>query len=606
VQLLLTLIALLWASSAFADSLVHNLPSATSPLPTGSCFYVDQGPGTDTKLCSGFPVAIGAAPLNNPSFTGTVTLAGVLVPTITGGGLNVWNITNVSPRVNDLTSWIDTLLQGTQSEGAYGYLKNFGMLANVVTTGEPAIVGASRTLDTPFPNVCCAIGITGVTINDNTTHIATGWPVYGTGARLASTGAVQNELDIANVSNDVVEVNPFLGPRDGPPGTSVVLNLGAGGEPPQVGNTPNGKISAFMTMGNNGSVSRKGLVALNTAFDTTVGAGGNGVAGEFASGQSFRWLKSDATTLAEIYGNNGGLVIGGAGVVVGAATGGSQGPGTINVTGCFVNGVACSVGGGAPGGTNGQVQYNNSGAFGGFTFGGDVSFSRPNITNTGLQGRPVSAAAPATTNVLAWNGSSWAPTAATGGTGTVGSGTTGQIATYPSTGTAVSGVSTIGSSNLTSLVSAGSCTNCNVTFDAAGRATAYSNGSGGGGVSVTSSSADIEVNPSPGLTTFTVGSSEKFNDQSGNNYTVLTSDATKVIEVGNHTYTLPQAGTTGFGSGWGTCFLNVAGAGNATINTTTSVFKGAGGTTSLTIAPKAWECPGSDGTNYVTLGGASP
>lgn len=51
--------------------------------------------------------------------------------------------------------------------------------------------------------------------------------------------------------------------------------------------------------------------------------------------------------------------------VVGAATGGNQGAGTLNATGLYVNGVAVS--GGTPGGSNTQVQYNNSGAFGGIT-----------------------------------------------------------------------------------------------------------------------------------------------------------------------------------------------------------------------------------------------
>jgi hypothetical protein len=36
----------------------------------------------------------------------------------------------------------------------------------------------------------------------------------------------------------------------------------------------------------------------------------------------------------------------------------------------------------APGGSNGQLQINNSGSFGGFTLGGDCTFSSPNITCT--------------------------------------------------------------------------------------------------------------------------------------------------------------------------------------------------------------------------------
>lgn len=40
-------------------------------------------------------------------------------------------------------------------------------------------------------------------------------------------------------------------------------------------------------------------------------------------------------------------------------------------------------GGGAPGGSSGQVQYNNSGVLGGFTMAGDCTLSQPNITCVG-------------------------------------------------------------------------------------------------------------------------------------------------------------------------------------------------------------------------------
>jgi hypothetical protein len=43
---------------------------------------------------------------------------------------------------------------------------------------------------------------------------------------------------------------------------------------------------------------------------------------------------------------------------------------------------ACGSGGGgtSPGGSSGQIQYNNGGAFGGFTAAGDLTFSQPNFT----------------------------------------------------------------------------------------------------------------------------------------------------------------------------------------------------------------------------------
>jgi len=64
------------------------------------------------------------------------------------------------------------------------------------------------------------------------------------------------------------------------------------------------------------------------------------------------------------------------GAIFGTATGGSKGAGTVNATGFYVNGSALS---GSPGGTPGQIQYNNAGAFGGFTTSGDAAIN----TSTG-------------------------------------------------------------------------------------------------------------------------------------------------------------------------------------------------------------------------------
>ncbi len=55
-----------------------------------------------------------------------------------------------------------------------------------------------------------------------------------------------------------------------------------------------------------------------------------------------------------------------------------------------------SGGGGSPGGSSGQLQYNNAGAFGGFTAGGDCTFAEPNFTCTKTSG--VAFAASATTD----------------------------------------------------------------------------------------------------------------------------------------------------------------------------------------------------------------
>ncbi len=76
-------------------------------------------------------------------------------------------------------------------------------------------------------------------------------------------------------------------------------------------------------------------------------------------------------------------------------------------------------GGGNPGGISGQIQYNNSGAFGGFNLAGDCSISVPNILCTKTNG--VSFAASATINTTnAANISSGILAPARGGTGASG------------------------------------------------------------------------------------------------------------------------------------------------------------------------------------------
>ena len=123
----------------------------------------------------------------------------------------------------------------------------------------------------------------------------------------------------------------------------------------------------------------------------------------------------------------------------------------------------------------------------------------------------------------------------------------------------------------------------------------------GGSVSITAATPNVVVTPSPITGTGTIGLTQPTTDQSGAGTAIVTGYNTDWVYVGNFTYTLAQAGTTGFTSGWGTCLLNTGSSGNATINATTSIFKGAGNTTALTLAPGAWACPTSDGANYATL-----
>ena len=86
-------------------------------------------------------------------------------------------------------------------------------------------------------------------------------------------------------------------------------------------------------------------------------------------------------------------------------------------------------------------------------------------------------------------------------------------------------------------------------------------------------------------------------------YTIDPTDGNTIVPLGAHTYTSGQAGSTGFEAGWGTCVQNIATTGNATVTTTTSVFKGAGGGTSFLLEAGGWACLASKGGDwYVQVG----
>lgn len=82
---------------------------------------------------------------------------------------------------------------------------------------------------------------------------------------------------------------------------------------------------------------------------------------------------------------------------------------------------------------------------------------------------------------------------------------------------------------------------------------------------------------------------------------IPSTDAGKTIVLGAHAYTLAQAGTAGFTTGFGFCAVNDSTAGDATITATTSVFHGGGETTVLTLNAGDSGCisTDTDNTNYL-------
>ena len=90
------------------------------------------------------------------------------------------------------------------------------------------------------------------------------------------------------------------------------------------------------------------------------------------SASAFGAVKADGTTITA----SGGVlsaVTGGSGNVLASGSPTSGQCAEFTGSGYNVIGGGCSGGGGSPGGSNGQIQYNNSGAFGGFNLSGDCT-----------------------------------------------------------------------------------------------------------------------------------------------------------------------------------------------------------------------------------------
>jgi hypothetical protein len=93
-----------------------------------------------------------------------------------------------------------------------------------------------------------------------------------------------------------------------------------------------------------------------------------------------------------------------------------------------------------------------------------------------------------------------------------------------------------------------------------------------------------------------------FKDQSGGAYTIVAGDNAFTLEVGAFSYTLPRAGAAGgqLPANWAMLIIN-RGTGNATIATTTSIFRGGGETTAMILSPGASALVQSDGIDFLTM-----
>lgn len=124
-------------------------------------------------------------------------------------------------------------------------------------------------------------------------------------------------------------------------------------------------------------------------------------------------------------------------------------------------------------------------------------------------------------------------------------------------------------------------------------------------VSVTAADACGVITPSPGVGTFTIGSTNIINPQgTAASYVILSTDMCKTVTHARSTAvadTLPQAGTAGFEAGKSFSIVNL-GAGAVTTTATVSTINGAG---TLVLNQNQGAYLISDGTNWVAFLGSS-
>lgn len=191
-------------------------------------------------------------------------------------------------------------------------------------------------------------------------------------------------------------------------------------------------------------------------------------------------------------------------------------------------------------------------------------------------------------------------TVAQGGTGTNTAQGTGAVVL--SNSPTITGLTATGTTTLGGITGSSQCLQVNSSGVVSGSGSACGGG-GGGSVSVTAGSADILINPTPGTGTFTVGTTSVINALgTATATTVQASDMAKLLthsRTATGTSTLPQAGTTGFGSGvaytelnLGTGYTDIVASGTSTIN----------GAASVRLYNGGWRFLNSNGSNWFAVG----
>jgi hypothetical protein len=183
--------------------------------------------------------------------------------------------------------------------------------ASVSAIGSLAVTGASRTSDyTVWAGGAAggAIGLYGFSVNDETTQGGISAGVFSEAFHEPSVPGISEAAEFTTSSNatNLTEITPYDGITSQ---ATIGVNITTGFR-----TSYTQKVSAALVLGGLSNVSatarfRKLIVAQADGIDTTIGAGGGGVAVELGTGMSVRWLDSSNVTEAEIFSKPSGLII---------------------------------------------------------------------------------------------------------------------------------------------------------------------------------------------------------------------------------------------------------------------------------------------------------
>ncbi|KAA1013044.1 hypothetical protein FVF58_09645 [Paraburkholderia panacisoli] len=325
------------ATSPTLTSPALGTPSAVTltngiglPIATG---VSGLGTGVATGLSNAATGSGGPALSGSPTFTGTVTNNSAGNSLTIGGSTPVNGSpgtffyptyfgnagTGVAAKFNrmqvgtEALSSLDLITGNNQTTSSWvsSWLPAAMPFASIAVTsqiGVNAIVAASRTSDyrTWTGGASGGAGSYFFALNDDT---GTGNPIAcglcGVVMRASGvTGISLNQLDVSNFGS-VVDATPNGGVVGG---TTFGLGITAGA----YYNTLNNATAAIYIGDGQNAKFRKGIIffaGTNSGLDTSVGAGGGGVAIEMGTGQSLRWLDNTNAVKAEMWGTSTGVAI---------------------------------------------------------------------------------------------------------------------------------------------------------------------------------------------------------------------------------------------------------------------------------------------------------